>query len=118
VDCSRAIHEQVLKKIVIPLKIVAVFEPSENSCQSSEESGHFSEKKNSLWRGFGQGWHWTCVGRAIGCKFRATLPQVATRKLQAHTNGGRPAAWTAESGEALQQTGSKNFGVEGVLSCS
>ncbi len=47
-DCSRAIHKQVLKKVVIPLKTVAVFEPSENSCQSSEKSGHCSEKKNSL----------------------------------------------------------------------
>ena len=28
-DCSRAINDQVLKKVVIPLKIVAVFEPSE-----------------------------------------------------------------------------------------
>ncbi len=47
-DCSRAIHDQHLKKVVIPLKIVAVFEPSENSCRSSEQSGHSSEKKNSL----------------------------------------------------------------------
>jgi hypothetical protein len=44
VDCSRAIHDQHLKKVVIPLKIVAVFEPSENCCRSSEESGHSSEK--------------------------------------------------------------------------
>ena len=48
VDCSRAIHDQVLKKVDIPLKIVAVFEHSENSCRSSEKSGHFSEKRNSL----------------------------------------------------------------------
>jgi hypothetical protein len=45
VDCSRAIYEQDLKKVAIPLKIVAVFEPSENSCQFSEEKRHFSEKK-------------------------------------------------------------------------
>jgi hypothetical protein len=32
VDCSRAIHDQILKKVVIPLKIIAVFEPSEKSC--------------------------------------------------------------------------------------
>ncbi len=46
-DCSRTIHAQVLKKVVIPPKIVAVFEPSENSCRSSEKSDHFSGKKNS-----------------------------------------------------------------------
>jgi hypothetical protein len=45
VDCSRAIYEQDLKKVAIPLKIVAVFEPSEKSCQFSEEKRHFSEKK-------------------------------------------------------------------------
>jgi hypothetical protein len=45
VDCSRAIYEQDLKKVAIPLKIVAVFEPSENSCQFSEEKRHSSEKK-------------------------------------------------------------------------
>jgi len=45
VDCSRAIYEQDLKKVAIPLKIVAVFEPSEKSCQFSEENRHFSEKK-------------------------------------------------------------------------
>jgi hypothetical protein len=49
VDCSRAIHDQHLEKVVDPLKIVAVFKPSENSCQCSEESGHSSEKKNSLY---------------------------------------------------------------------
>jgi hypothetical protein len=55
VDSSRAIHEQVLKKAVNPLKIVAVFEPSENSCRSSEKSGHFSEKKK---------WFvWTCLNQ-------------------------------------------------------
>jgi hypothetical protein len=48
VDCSRAIYEQDLKKVAIPLKIVAVFEPSENSCQFSEEKRHSSEKKNGL----------------------------------------------------------------------
>jgi hypothetical protein len=45
VDCSRAIHEQDLKKVAIPLKIVAVFDPSEKSCWFSEEKRHFSEKK-------------------------------------------------------------------------
>jgi len=45
VDCSRAIYEQDLKKVANPLKIVAVFEPSENSCQFSEEKRHSSEKK-------------------------------------------------------------------------
>ncbi len=43
-DCSRAILDQPLKKDVIPLKIVAVFEPSEKGCWSSEKSCHFSEK--------------------------------------------------------------------------
>jgi hypothetical protein len=59
------------------------------------------------------------TGPAIGGKFWETLPQVATWKLlEAHTNGGRPAVWTAESSEALQQTGHRKLGVEGVLSCS
>ena len=48
-DCSRAIYEQDLKKVANPLKIVAVFEPSENSCQFSEEKRHSSEKKNGLY---------------------------------------------------------------------
>ncbi len=51
-NCSRTIHAQVLKKIVIPLKIVAVFEPSENSCRSSEESGHSSEEKKIVCSGW------------------------------------------------------------------
>jgi hypothetical protein len=48
VDCSRAIHAQVLKKVVILLKIVAVFEPSENSCRSTEKSSHFSGEKKMV----------------------------------------------------------------------
>ncbi len=53
-DCSRTIHAQVLKKVAIPLKIVAVFEPSENSCRSSEKSGHFSEEKKIVCAFFGE----------------------------------------------------------------
>jgi len=44
-DCSKAIVAEHLKKVVIPLKIVAVSEPSEKSCWSSEKSCHSSEKK-------------------------------------------------------------------------
>jgi hypothetical protein len=57
VDCSRAIYEQDLKKVAIPLKIVAVFEPSEKSCQFSEEKRQISEKKKwfvSLWLLYGK----------------------------------------------------------------
>ncbi len=44
-DCSRAIHDQLLKKVVIPLEKVAVFEPSEKSCWSSEKIVIPLEKK-------------------------------------------------------------------------